>query len=526
LKVLISDNLSNDGIEVLKNAGGIIVDVKSNLSHEELKKIIKNYDVLVIRSSTKVTKDIIQAAEHLKLIGRAGIGVDNIDVEEATKRGIIVMNTPWGNTITTAEHTISMMLSLSRNIPQANLSIKSNKWEKKEFIGTEIYNKTLGIIGLGKVGSIVADRALGLKMNVIAFDPFTTSDAANKMRVELVDLDTFYAKSDYISVHVPLNNETKYMLDKKAFNKMKKGVKIINCARGGIINEKDLHDAILDHKIACAALDVFEKEPPGENPLIRLDQVICTPHLGASTKEAQANVAIAIAEQIVDYSKNETIRNAVNVPSITGEILNILSPYLSLSERLGKFQGQLTTSRIEEVYIEYSGEITELELKPISINILKGLLNLIYEETINFVNAPIVAKERGIKVYETKTSHSEDYASLITLKVKSKEKESLISGTIFGKKDSRIVKINNFRLEAIPEGHILLIYTFDRHGVIGNIGTILGENGINISKMQFGREKKEGTSLILISTDETIPEKVKKSLKKIPHFISLNQVEL
>ncbi|MDY6862725.1 MAG: phosphoglycerate dehydrogenase [Thermodesulfobacteriota bacterium] len=526
MKILVCDSLSNDGIEFFKNAGGITVDVKNKLSNEELMRIIKNYEGIVVRSSTQITKDVIRAAEHLKIIGRAGTGVDNIDVEEATKRGIIVMNTPGGNTITTAEHTISLMLSLSRNIPQADRSIKLNKWEKKKFIGTEIYNKILGIIGLGRVGSVVADRALGLKMKVIAFDPFTTTDTASKMGIELVDIDTLYAESDYITVHVPLTKETRYMLDKKAFKKMKKGVNIINCARGGIINEKDLYDAILDEKVASAAIDVFEHEPPGENPLLGLEQVICTPHLGASTKEAQINVAVAIAKQIVDFAKNETISNALNVPSVTGEIYKVLSPYLSLSERIGKFQGQLTNASIEEIHIEYSGEITELELEPLSINLLKGLLNLIYEETINFVNAPIIAKERGIKVYETKTSHSEDYASLITLMVKSKKTESLIAGTIFGKKDSRIVKINNFRLEAVPEGHILLIYTFDRPGVIGHIGTILGENGINISKMQFSREKKEGTSLILINTDEPVSKKVKNSLKKTRHFISINQVEL
>ncbi len=525
MKILVSDNLSEKGVEIFKNTPGIEVEVKTGLKPEELKRIIKNYEGLVVRSSTKATAEIIEAADKLKVIGRAGTGVDNIDKEAATKRGIVVMNTPGGNTITTAEHTVSMLLSLSRNIPQATASLKAGKWEKKKFMGTELFNKTLGIVGLGKIGSVVADRALGLKMKVIAYDPLISPETSSKMGVELVSLGELFSRSDYISPHTPVTPETRGLLGADSFKKMKDGVKILNCARGGIVNEKDLVEAIKSGKVSGAALDVFEKEPPKDNPLLELDEVICTPHLGASTEEAQINVAVAVAEQMIDYLMNGTIRNAVNVPSIDGKLFSVLTPYLTLAERMGSFQSQIITGNLEEIIVEYSGDVLHYDVGPITTYLLKGLLKFL-DEDVNFVNAPIIAGERGIKVVETKSSEAEDFISLITLKTKTSSEESLMSGTILGKRDLRIVKFNKFRLEIPPEGHMLLIHSNDRPGVIGTIGMVLGDGKVNVSRMQFGREEREGRSLVVLGTDSPISQLMLEKMKKLPNIILVQQVEL
>lgn len=529
IRVLVSDNLSEKGIEILKNTPGIEVDVNTNLSKEHLTEKIKDYHGLAIRSATKVTAEIIDEAKNLRVIGRAGIGLDNVDIKAATKRGIVVMNAPEGNMITTAEHTISMMLALSRNIPQATISMKARKWEKKRFIGRELSNKTIGIIGLGRIGSIVADRAKGLKMNIIAYDPFISKDKVHEMGIERVSLDEIFARSHYITLHMPLNEETRNLINAEAFNKMKDGVMIINCARGGIINEKDLYEAIKSGKVAGAALDVFEQEPPEDNPLFELDEVICTPHLGASTDEAQENVAVAIAEQITNYLIHGTIKNAVNVPSVSGETLSAIKPYMDLGEKLGSFQAQLGSGaqeEIEEIVIEYSGDIAELDVTPITLSTLIGIFNHIVGDSVNFVNAPIIAQERGVKVVESKSRKSEDFTSLLTLKIISTKGESLIAGTLFGKKDPRIIKLNKFRFEAIPQGNILLFYTFDRPMVIGNIGGILGNTNINIANMQFGREKTEGEAIVLLSTDSPVPKETIDELSKLPNVISVKQLKL
>ena len=527
MKVLISDKLSPKGVEIFEKAKGIEVDVKTKLSPEELKAIIGEYDGLVVRSATKVTPEIIEAADKMKVIGRAGSGLDNIDLPAASKKGIVVMNTPGGNTITTAEHAISMMLALSRKIPQATASMKGKKWEKSKFMGSEIYNKTLGIMGIGSIGSVVADRARGLRMNVIAHDPFLSPERAEKLGVELVSMDDLLKRSDYITIHVPKSKETTNLVNKELFSKMKDGVFLINCARGGIVNEKDLCDAIKSGKVAGAALDVFEKEPPdSDNPLLDLDEVICTPHLGASTEEAQENVALAIAEQMVDYLLNGTIMNAANVPSVDSEILATIRPYLDLAERLGSFQAQVVSGGLEQVSIEYSGEVAALEIAPITVSLLKGLLYSILKEDVNYVNAPVIAKERGIKVIESTTSESEDFTSLITLKVKTSKEERMVAGTIFGKSDPWIVQVDQFRIEAVPDKYMLLFHTQDRPGVIGNIGTSLAKHSINISRMQFGREKVEGKSLLLLSTDEPVLDQIAKQLKELPHVISLDSIEI
>lgn len=515
MKVLVSDNLGQVGINMFKEAEGIEVDVNTGLSAEELKKIIHNYDALVIRSATKVTEDLLASAQKLKIVGRAGIGLDNVDVPAATKRGVVVMNTPTGNVVTTAEHAIAMMLALTRNIPEGTMSLKAGRWEKKKLQGRELYNKKLGIIGFGKIGSIVADRARGLKMQVVVSDPFVTPEQIEKKGYTAVTLDELYAQSDYISIHVPKLKDTVNLLDRKAFARMKDGVMIINCARGGIVNEEDLTEAISSGKVAGAALDVFTLEPPGITSLLSMDRVICTPHLGASTREAQSNVAVAIASQIIDYLKNGTIVNAVNVPSVTGKLLEKIGPYLTLAEQMGCLQAQLPQGPIKEVVIEYNGNFNGLDLSPVTTAVLKGLLTPIVKDDVNFVNAQSLAKERGIKVTETTSKEAADYLNLITVMTVSSEASNIVSGTLFGKKDPRIVKINKFRLEMMPSGHMALINNIDKPGSIGEIGETLGRYDINIARMQVGQEEDGDRNIIFLTTDTPIPAKIVDELETL-----------
>lgn len=527
MKVLISDSMSSRAVDVLKNTPGLEVDVITNLKPDELKAKIKDYHGLVVRSATKATAEIIEAAENLKVIGRAGTGVDNIDTVAATKKGIVVMNTPGGNTVTTAEHAIAMMMALARKIPQATASMRKGEWEKKKFEGTEITGKTLGILGVGNIGSVVASRALGLRMNVIAYDPFISEEAADKMGIALVTMDELFRRSDFISIHVPLTNETRNVVNADAFRKMKKGVKIINCARGGIVSEADLAQAIKDKIVSGAAMDVFEKEPTqADNPLLNLEEVILTPHLGASTQEAQESVAVAIAEQIVDYLVNGTIRNAVNVPSIPAELLAALGPYISLGEKLGSFQGQILKGGIEEVTIEYSGDVVNYDVAPITIACLKGLLDQVLDMYVNFVNAPFVAKERGIKVVEIKSSRSTDFASSVTIKVGTKDEENVVEGALFGKKEPRIVRIDKFLLDAVPEGYLLLLQNEDKPGVIGNVGTLLAANNINVARLHLGRQAVGGAAVSVWSVDTPISKGLIEKILKLPHMLKADVVEL
>jgi D-3-phosphoglycerate dehydrogenase len=527
MKVLISDNLSKKAVEVFKNSPGIECDVATKLTPEELKEKIKDYHALAVRSATKVTSEILGAAENLKVVGRAGIGVDNIDVQAATKKGVVVMNTPGGNTITTAEHAVAMMLALARNIPQATASMKRGDWEKKKFQGTELTGKTLGIVGVGNIGSVVASRALGLKMSVIAHDPYISAEAADKLGITLVGLDELYGASDFISIHVPITNETRNLIDSKAFGKMKKGIKLINCARGGIVNEMDLAGAIKKGIVSSAAVDVFETEPPPkDNPLIGLDEVILTPHLGASTQEAQENVAIAIAEQISDYLIKGTISNAVNVPSVPAELLASLGPYISLGEKLGSFQGQTLKGAIEEIAVEYSGDVVDYDVAPITIACIKGILDQLLDQYVNFVNAPFVARERGIKVVEVKSSRPIDFASSVTIKVKTKDEEFLVEGALFGKKEPRIVRTDKFFLDAVPEGYLLVLHNEDKPGVIGNVGTLLAENKINIARLHLGRQTVGGEAVSVWNIDTPLAKGVVQKLLKLPNIISAKIVEL
>ncbi len=527
-KVLVSDKLSEEGLKILKDCPQITVDAKQGLSPEDLIKIIPDYEALIIRSETKVTADVLAAGKKLKLIGRAGIGVDNVDLKAASQAGVIVENTPSGNAVTTAEHAISMLFAISRMIPQATMSMKDGKWEKKKFVGHELCNKVLGVVGVGNIGKIVASRALGLKMKVLGYDPFLTPEVASQMGIELVDLPAIFKRSDYITVHVPLTDKTRNLINKDAFSQMKKGVYVINCARGGIVNEADLLKALDDGKVAGAALDVFEKEPtPPDSPLIKHERVICTPHLGASTDEAQVQVAVEVAEQVVDYFTKGEIRNAVNFPSISEELAKILKPYLELAEKLGKLQGQLSEGSPQKITIEYTGEIAKYPLAPMTVSILKGLLEPILEDvSVNYVNSPVVAKERGIKVVEAKMLDTQDFASLISVTLQTSQESRIVSGTIFGTKHPRIVRVDDFYLEAVPEGTILVIKNIDRPGVIGAVGTLLGQNQVNISRMQLGLSRKSGEALALYNVDSHVETPVMDKLKNLPNILSVKEVKL
>ncbi|MGB9616941.1 MAG: phosphoglycerate dehydrogenase [Desulfomonilaceae bacterium] len=526
MKVLVSDNLSELGVQIFRESEGIEVDVKVGLSPEELKAIIHEYDGLAIRGATKVTEEIIGAAEKLKVIGRAGTGLDNVNIPAASKRGIVVMNTPGGNTVTTAEHAISMMMALARNIPQADHSMKQGKWEKKKFSGTEIFNKTLGIIGLGKIGSVVADRAVGLGMNVIAYDPFLSEEQAKQMGIKLESLDNVLAQSHFITLHVPLTDETRGLINAANIAKMRDGVRIINCSRGPVVNEDDLADAIESGKVAGAALDVYTKEPPGLTRLISLDRVICTPHLGASTQEAQDNVAVAVATQIRDYLLYGTIRNAVNAPAVSGEALERLKPYLDLAQRLGLFLGQTIQTGIKSVEAQYCGDVADMELKPITTIFLTGLLTPIMKEDVNQVNAPMVAEERGIVVSETKVKKSEDFVSLLRYKVATERQDHLVEGTLFGKAEPRMVTYGGFRGEFDLSGELLLIRAIDKPGVIGRVGATLGENGINISHFQFARQRQGGDALLFLNTDMKADQKTIDQLSALENVLSVKRLAI
>jgi D-3-phosphoglycerate dehydrogenase len=526
MKVLVSDSLSKEGLEILEKSGLEVV-YKPGLPHEELLEIIPEFHGLVIRSGTKVTREVIERAKNLKVIGRAGTGLDNVDIPAANEKGIVVMNVPGGNTLSAAEHTLALLFALARKVPQAVASLKSGKWEKKKFMGVELNGKVLGIIGLGRIGNIVADRAIGLKMKVIAYDPFVSPETAEKKGIELVSLEDLFKRADFITIHTPLTKETYHLVDEKAFSLMKDGVYLINCARGGIVDEQALYEAMVSGKVAGAALDVFEKEPVDpDHPLLKLDNFIGTPHLGASTVEAQKVVAVEIAKQVVDYLLKGIIRNAVNVPSLSGEVLKQLAPALELVEKMGLLAAQLGEGPIKEVEITYKGEIADLDVKPLTLALVKAILYPILKEDVNYVNALYRAKERNIKVIESKTEVSEDFTTLISLRLKHEKDENLVEGTFFGKSEPRIVKINGFRVDALPTGHMLYIYHEDRPGVIGSIGTILGSHEINIARMYVGHDPMKGSKVILVELDSPATEEVIAEINKLPTVYQVKPVEL
>ncbi len=526
-KVLISDSLSEQGLERLRAFSDLEIDLRPGLKGEELLRAMPAYESLIIRSGTKVTKEVIDAATNLRVIGRAGIGVDNVDVEAATKRGIVVMNTPGGNNVTTAEHAISLMLALARNIPQANASLKSGQWKREKFTGSEICNKVLGVVGLGNIGSIVAERALGLKMQVLAYDPFVSPETAAKLRVELGALDEIYARADFITVHTPMTKETRGLIGTAAFAKMKKGVRIINCARGGIVDETALYQAIKDGVVMGAALDVFvEEPPPSDHPLLQLDQVICTPHLGAATDEAQINVAIAIADQVANFLTQGVIQNAVNFPSMTPKMLTILHPYLVLGEKLGSFLAQLSASAPLEIQIDYSGDIIDYDTAPATAAALRGLLSPFLETPVNYVNAPHIARERGIRVIESRSNKPSDFLNSIAVRVSSANGANTVEGAVFSNNAVRLVRVNHFYLEAVLEGHILVLNNRDVPGVVGAVGSLLGQRGINIAGLELGRERIGGMAISLIHVDGQVPQEILAELRTVEPIVSAQQIKL
>ena len=527
MKILVTDPLAPEGLEVFKNAEGFEVDVKIGLKPDELKKICHAYDGWVIRSGTKITADLIEAAKNLKVIGRAGVGYENIDADTATKKGIVVMNTPGGNNVTTGEHTIALMMALARHIPQAVASLKGGKWDRNKFVGVEMCNKTIGVIGLGNVGRIVAERAAALRMKVIGFDPFIAAENIARMGVQPGTLDDIFTRSDFITVHVPLTPDTQGLINKAAFAKMKRGVRIINCARGGIVDEADLAEAIKHGKVAGAALDVYVDEPPPlDHPLLNLDQVITTPHLGASTDEAQLNVAIAVAEQMVDFLAKGVVRYAVNVPSVSPELLQVLRPYLTLGEKLGSLHAQMAAALPEEVQVEYRGDVTQYNVAPLTLAVLKGLLSPVMEFAVNYVNAPILARERGMKIVESKGEEATDFTSSIIVRAKDGKETLEVEGAIFAAKHPRIVRVNSFYLEAVPEGYILVLQNKDVPGVVGAVGTILGNHGLNIAGMELGRSEKGGNAISFTHVDEAVSKKALDELRALPQIVSATLVKL
>jgi D-3-phosphoglycerate dehydrogenase len=527
MRVLVSDNLSQKGVDVLVKAG-FEVDVNVGLAPEELKEIIGRYEGLVIRSATRVTAELLEAATRLKVVGRAGIGLDNVDVPAASQKGIVVMNAPDGNATTAAEHAIAMMMALSRNIPQACQSMKAGRWDKKKFMGREVTGKTFGVIGIGRIGGIAASRAQGLKMKIIAYDPYMPEEMAEKNGIELVSLEQLAKRSDYISVHVPLTNETRGLVSTEFFANMKADAMFIDCARGGVCDEDALYTALVEGQIAAAGLDVFSKEPTSlENcRLLELDNFVCTPHLGASTNEAQESVALIIAEQIVDYLQKGVVVNAVNVPSVSDDVLAQVGPFLKLGEMLGCFQMQVANGGVTEVNIEYSGELSELNTSPITVAFLKGLFTPILKDAVNFVNAPVIAKQRGIRVVESKSDRSDNFVNALTITVTSSEGKNVVVGTVFGRNDPRLVRFNSFRLEALLSGPMLLVFNADVPGVIGALGTTLGNFGVNISRMTVGREEQSNQNIILLSTDELVSEELLLQVERLENVTSAQVLDL
>jgi D-3-phosphoglycerate dehydrogenase len=526
-RVLVSDSLSDEGLVILRRAPGLLTDYRPGIGPDELRRILPEYEGLIIRSGTKVTADLLSVASRLRVIGRAGIGVDNVDLGAATERGVIVMNTPEGNAVTTAEHAISLMTSLARRVPQATASMRAGRWEKSKFSGLELFDRVLGVVGLGNIGSIVADRARGLRMRVIAFDPVVSEERAGRLGVELVSLDELLHRSDVISLHVPLTKDTRGLIGRGAFAKMKPGVLVINAARGGIVDEAALLEALESGQCGGAALDVFEQEPPPpDHPLFRRDDVVLTPHLGAATEQAQLNVARAIAEQVAAYLVDGVIRNAVNMPSVSADELEELGPFITLGEKLGLFQGQVPED-VAEIDIEYAGEVAQLNLRPVTIAILRGLLLPWCGETVNYVNAPLLAQRRGIRVIESKADEPEDFVSLLSVRVRDRSgREHLASGTIFGRTQPRIVRVDNFRFEAIPEGATLLLRNIDQPGVVGRVGTLLGNASVNIARMQLGLDRQTGEALQLLSVDGNVDDAVLEALRRLPGVESVKLLDL
>jgi len=516
-KVLISDKLSPAAVEIFRTRG-IEVDVRPGLSPAELRAIIGDYDGLAIRSATKVTKELLDVATRLKVVGRAGIGVDNVDVKSATVRGVVVMNTPNGNAITTAEHAIALMFALARQIPEASVSTRAGKWEKNRFMGVELFAKTLGLIGCGNIGSIVADRAIGLKMHVVAYDPYLTDKRALDLGVQKVELDALLARADIISLHAPLTEATRNILSREAIARTRKGVRIINCARGGLVDEAALAEALQSGHVAGAAFDVFETEPATASPLFALENVVCTPHLGASTAEAQENVALQVAEQISDFLLTGAVTNAINMPSVSAEDAPRLKPYMELCRLLGSFAGQLTMAQggqLKAVAIEYEGAAAKLNHRPLTAAALAGLLEPMMAGA-NMVNAPVLARERGIEVAETVHDRPSEYQTLVRISVTTDQQVRTLAGTLFAGSKPRLVDLKGIHVEADFGRHMLYVTNQDKPGFIGRFGATLAGAGINIATFHLGRAEAGGDAICLVSVDERVSEDVLAMVRTLP----------
>lgn len=525
-KVLITDPLSEFGIQQLLDASDVDVVRQTNLSPSDLLDVIGDYDALLVRSQTQVTAEVFAAGKKLKAVGRAGVGVDNIDINAATQAGVPVINAPDGNTISTAEHSFAMLMAVARNIPQAHKKLTDGTWDRKSFQGVELNNKVLGIIGMGRIGSEVAKRAKAFGMTVMGYDPFMTEERAKKLGITNATVDEISRHADFITVHTPLTKETRYIISSREFAKMKDGVRLINCARGGIIDEKALYEAIITGKVAGVALDVFEVEPPVDNPLVGLPQVVTTPHLGASTVEAQENVAVDVSEEILKVLRGEPFKNAVNLPSIPAHVMEKVQPYFTLGEKLGHFLAQVTVGSISEVEIKYSGDLTDVDTSPLTRTVLKGVLSFRLGEEVNYVNAPLLAKVRDITVTEQKTAQNRGFTNLLAVSLKTTQETRMVAGTRLNGYGARIVKIDDFAIDVAPEGYLLYIHHNDRPGVIGRVGSILGENGVNIATMQVGRRDVGGDAIMMLSVDKPLTAELLDTIGELAEVKSVTQIEL
>lgn len=525
MKVLVCDPISEKGLEVFRVEPEIEVDVKLKLTEEEICGIAAEYNAIVVRSETKITKKIIENAAQLKVIGRAGVGIDNIDVQAATQKGIVVVNTPDGNTIAATEHTVGMMLALVRHIPQADQSLRQGEWNRAKYTGVELRKKSLGIMGFGKIGSGVGRICGAIGMRVMVYDPYVTQEMAKRAGVELGDFETVLKESDIITFHLPLTSETKHLINKEQFAKMKDGVKIINVARGGLIDEGDLYEAVISKKVSGAALDVYEKEPQTQSPLFSLPEVIVTPHLGASTKEAQVNVAIDVAEEMIRVLRGEPVQNAVNIPFIKPELMDVMKPYMELVEKLGRLASSLAEGPVDHMEIKYFGQISEYDLSSLTNTFIKGLLRPFLHDAINYVNAPLVAKSRGITVKEIKTSQAQDYTNQICVTIKGNGKWTRsVAGTVFKKNELRILSIDEFSLDIQPTGHIVVVVHKDRPKMVGRVGMILGDYDINIAGMQLDRLEEGGKAMMILTVDQEVGQEVMDKIAEIPGCVNATSI--
>lgn len=525
-KIIITDAVDKKCVGVFE-AAGFEVKYQPGLSHDEIKKIIADYNCLIVRSETEVDAELISVMNKMEVIGRAGTGVDNIDVDAATRKGIIVMNTPGGNTISTAEHTMALMVSMCRNIPQANQSLRAGKWDRKAFKGTELHSKTLGIIGLGKIGREVAVRSKAFKMNVIAYDPVISEDLANKLEVNLVELNTIYENADIISVHVPLSDDTRNLISAATLQKCKDGVKIINCARGGIVNEEDLVNALDSGKVSSAAFDVYETEPPDfSGRLINHPRIVSTPHLGASTEEAQEKVAIQIAEQVIELFQKKSARGIVNSSAIEMESDDQLAPYIKMAENIGSLHSQLIKGQLKQININFSGDLLHAASTMLTASYLKGFLSRKLSESVNLINAPFLAKEMRIIINEMKTGANSSYTNLLSIKCETDKENKLLAGTVFGNNELRIVNIDSYHLELNPEGHMLFYLNIDKPGMLATVGKILADANINIAGLSLGRLEAGKIALTVINTDSEIDQKVLKEISAIKGVKDVQKVKI